>query len=95
MQVMPYLTGNSCKRKALHPHSYRRYMFGYEGTRRALLREGETVRDLDMARLFIAGGVGGLCAQLSSLPCDVVKTKIQVRAEKEIQPCSCQSHDGV
>eukprot|EP00164_Ancoracysta_twista_P004833 GFYU01006568.1.p1 GENE.GFYU01006568.1~~GFYU01006568.1.p1 ORF type:complete len:312 (-),score=83.57 GFYU01006568.1:129-1010(-) len=59
--------------------NYAAYFFGYEITKRHMqMRVGD---DLGPLHLFLAGGIAGICAQVSQLPFDTVKSRLQTQSE--------------
>lgn len=57
------------------------YFVGYEGARRAMVKEGQTMNDLNAGQLLFAGGMAGILNWLVAIPADVLKSRFQTAEE--------------
>mmetsp|Transcript_2687 Transcript_2687/g.2833 ORF Transcript_2687/g.2833 Transcript_2687/m.2833 type:complete len:298 (+) Transcript_2687:58-951(+) len=79
------------------------FYFGmYEVISRAMMKPGETSADLSVAKLLLAGGLGGTCMWAVTFPFDTMKTRLQTDAFKNgqyngIKDCARKilTHEGV
>lgn len=53
------------------------YFAAYEVTRRAFLKEGQSITDLPVYATLIAGGMGGIFNWITVFPLDVIKSRLQ------------------
>lgn len=53
------------------------YFAGYEISRRAFLKEGQTYADLPVYATLFAGGMGGIFNWVTVFPLDVIKSRLQ------------------
>ena len=60
---------------------YFAYFMAYEAAKRAQVKEGQRTADLASWQLLAAGGMAGVAGQITQLPMDVVKTRMQSQSD--------------